>query len=110
MSNGGSSSNSSSGNERYDFDEIGFSTQPESPVIAYCNFEEPGVNDFSYTPGPGAGELGFTTVWRASGGSRTRVGVVEAGSSSPAGISPFDPSRPQQHSRRWTCRGKAWCG
>ncbi len=73
-----SSSNSSSGNERYDFDQVGFFCQKPFGVIAYSHFGEPlaGVN--GYIPGPGAREMGFRTQATLAG-SGTFTGVEEVG-------------------------------
>jgi hypothetical protein len=75
-----SSSDSSQGSERYDFDQVAFFCRRPRSVIAYSHFAEPPAGAASYAPGASGKELGFRTAATATGaGSRT--GVVEAGAS-----------------------------
>ncbi|MBI4601620.1 MAG: hypothetical protein HY721_06630 [Planctomycetes bacterium] len=74
-----SSSNSSSGEERYDIDQVGFFCRRPFESIAYSRFEEPPQGAATYTPPAGAQELGFQTQ-SAPAGASPFAGVEEEGS------------------------------
>jgi len=77
-----SSSNSSAGRERFDFDQVSFFDYNLFSVIAHTSFRELSVDAASYTPDQSGVELGFKTVQVRTGGSDPYVGVVEHKSTS----------------------------
>ncbi len=72
------SGNSSSGNERYDFDRIAFYRDAPWALLAYTDFGEPAVGAASYVRPAAGKELGFETVWTATSGANPLVAVGEA--------------------------------
>lgn len=76
-----SSSNSSQGSERYDFDSVAVSCAASYAVLAHTRFEEATPGADSYQPGAGASELGFQTSWTATSGLSPRASVVTAADS-----------------------------
>jgi hypothetical protein len=73
-----SSSDSSQGSERYDFDSVGFTRPQGGRLLAGTRFAEPAVGARSYSPGAGAAELGFATTTTSTSGASPFVGVAEA--------------------------------
>lgn len=74
-----SSSDSSAGSERYDFDGMAFSCDRPYAPIARTLFEESAVGGASYTPGAGARELGFSTAFAPTSGASPVAAVLDAG-------------------------------
>ncbi|MBN1441236.1 MAG: hypothetical protein JXA90_00940, partial [Planctomycetes bacterium] len=72
-----SSSDSSAGSERFDFDSIAFFPIESSRTIGYTDFREPAVGAPSYAPPADGRELGFATVSTPTGGALLEVGVAE---------------------------------
>ena len=73
-------SNSSSGNERFDFDSVGFACLRLDAVIAHSYFAEPEAGARVYAPDDGARELGFEMTATATGGAGAFAGVVKSAS------------------------------
>jgi hypothetical protein len=74
-----SSSNSSEGSERVDFDQVSFFSKCPSTVVAFTHFEEPPGGASSHTPAPGGREMGFRTQSAPTSGASPFTGVEEEG-------------------------------
>lgn len=71
------SSDSSSGKERYDFDRVAFFRAAPYARIAGTDFAEPAVGAVSYDPGASGTEIGFATTWSPTAGAAPLAGVGE---------------------------------
>lgn len=76
------SSDSSQGSERYDFDDVAFACFRPWRRIASTLFEEPAPGASTYVPGPGALELGFRTVSTPTAGASPAAAVEAAAGTS----------------------------
>jgi len=71
------SSDSSAGSERYDFDRVRFFCLRTFPVLAECRFDEASPGAASHAAAAGETEIGFRTVWTATSGAGPTAAVKE---------------------------------
>lgn len=81
-----SSSNSSQGSERFDFDSVSFSCATLARPLASSRFREAAPGARAYLPGAGAIELGFQSAQTGQAGASPLLGVEAATSPLASGL------------------------